>query len=253
MCGILGAFGTRLPERETFQKALDTLARRGPDGEGIFESPTCMFGHRRLAIIDLTSGAQPMTSFDGRHVITFNGEIYNYHALKSELAEKYPFTTHSDTEVILAGYRAWGTSILDHLEGMFAFAIFDQEKQELFCARDPFGIKPLVYGSAGNTFFFASEIKALRALGVFEGGIDEARIPEFFALKHIPAPYTIYRGIKKLPAGHFLCSSLSGSVLTVEEPKEYWSPESRRGITPWRSVSEPERARIPSEARESEG
>jgi len=226
MCGILGSFGTRLPERETFQKALDTLARRGPDGEGIFATPTCLLGHRRLAIIDLATGAQPMTSFDGRFIITFNGEIYNYRELKKELEGVYPFSTNSDTEVILAGYRAWGRGILDRLEGMFAFAILDTEKQELFCARDPFGIKPFVYGTAGNTFFFASEIKALRALGIFEGGIDEARIPEFFALKHIPAPHTIYRDIKKLPAGHFLCSRLDGNVLTVDEPVSFWSPDS---------------------------
>jgi len=226
MCGILGAFGAALPERETFQKALNTLARRGPDGEGIFATPTCLLGHRRLAIIDLATGAQPMTSFDGRFTITFNGEIYNYRELKKELEGGYPFSTNSDTEVILAGYRAWGRGILDRLEGMFAFAILDTEKQELFCARDPFGIKPLVYGVRGNTFFFASEIKALRALGVFDGGIDEARIPEFFALKHIPAPHTIYQGIKKLPAGHFLCSRFSGTALTIEEPVQYWSPNS---------------------------
>ena len=154
MCGILGAFGTRLPERDTFQKALDTLARRGPDGEGIFATLTCLLGHRRLAIIDLSTGAQPMTSFDGRFTITFNGEIYNYRELKAELEGTYPFSTNSDTEVILAGYRAWGAHVLDRLEGMFAFAIFDNEKQELFCARDPFGIKPLVYGIAHGTLFF---------------------------------------------------------------------------------------------------
>ena len=103
MCGILGAFGARLPERDTFQKALDSIAHRGPDGEGIFESPICTLGHRRLAIIDLSTGAQPMRSHDGRYVITFNGEIYNYRELKRELETGYPFSTTSDTEVILAG------------------------------------------------------------------------------------------------------------------------------------------------------
>ena len=225
MCGIVGAFGTRLPERDTFQKALDTLAHRGPDGEGVFASPTCLLGHRRLAIIDLSTGAQPMRSHDGRYVITFNGEIYNYRELKRELENDYPFTTTSDTEVILAGYAAWGSAVLGRLEGMFAFAVYDTKQQELFLARDPFGIKPLIYGIAQGAFFFGSEIKALRALGVFDGGIDEARIPEFFMLKHIPAPHTIYRDIKKLPAGHYMAARVRGQLVEVDEPMSYWRPD----------------------------
>lgn len=225
MCGILGAFGTRLPEQSTFKTALDRLAHRGPDGEGIFATATCLLGHRRLSIIDIAGGAQPMHSHDGRYTIVFNGEIYNYKELKKELENAYPFVTNSDTEVVLAGYAAQGSGILDRLEGMFAFAIFDHQKQELFCARDPLGIKPFVYGSTLATFIFASEIKGLHALSVLEKTIDHERIPEFFAYKHIPAPNTIYTNIKKLPAGHFMCVQMRDGALRVGNTFSYWSPK----------------------------
>lgn len=223
MCGILGAFGTRLPEQSDFKHALDTLAHRGPDGEGIFATPMCMLGHRRLSVIDLSTGDQPMHSADGRYSIIFNGEIYNYRELRAELEGKYPFRTKSDTEVILAGYTVWGKEVVHKLGGMFAFAIVDHHAQELFLARDPLGIKPLVYSVQSGVLLFASEIKALRAFPGVGRGIDEARMPEFFMLKHIPAPHTIYRDIKKLPAGHYMMARIRGQVVEVEEPVAYWN------------------------------
>ena len=140
---------------------MKAILHRGPDGEGSFTDDSVALGHRRLSIIDLEGGKQPMYNEDGSMVIVFNGEIYNYQALREELiAAGHTFASHSDTEVLLHGYEQWGKEMLGRLRGMFAFAIWDKNTESLFCARDHFGIKPLYYYTAEGEFMFASEIKA---------------------------------------------------------------------------------------------
>jgi asparagine synthase (glutamine-hydrolysing) len=161
MCGIAGIVAETIEghHRDALRRMTDILAHRGPDGEGQDVFAKCALGHRRLAIVDLAAGAQPMRSSDGALAITFNGEIYGYQDLRTQLSD-YPFRTRSDTEVILALYQRDGQQALEVLPGMFAFAIWDEARRELFCARDRFGEKPLYYAiGRGGEFVFASEIK----------------------------------------------------------------------------------------------
>lgn len=219
MCGIAGiyAFGAAAPaiDRDELRTIRDHMAARGPDGLGEWFSADgrVALGHRRLAIIDLSEGgAQPMHSADGQLVITFNGEIYNYRALRRELeADGHTFRTDSDTEVLLHLYRARGEAMLQRLRGMYAFALWDAHKQALLLARDPFGIKPLYYTPthtgatrSNGTLRFASQVKALLAGGHVVTSPEPAGHTGFFLWGSVPAPYTLYRGIRALPAGHFM-------------------------------------------------
>lgn len=223
MCGIAGiyAFSPSAPpvDRAQLRAVRDHMAARGPDGHGEWFSDDgrVALGHRRLAIIDLSEGgAQPMASAEGQLVITFNGEIYNYRELRAELeAQGHVFRTQSDTEVLLHLYRARGEAMLGELRGMFAFALWDARKRAMLLARDPFGIKPLYYTpeSAGQgTLRFASQVKALLA----GGGIDTAPEPAghagFFLWGSVPSPFTLYRGIRALPAGHFMWVDKQGTA-----------------------------------------
>ena len=168
MCGIVGVVG-ELPDQKTIEQARDTLKHRGPDDRGIYykHSENIALGHTRLSIIDLSkNGHQPFFSNDERYVLVYNGEIYNYLELKKELRDFYDFKTNTDTEVLLASYIKWGKDCLDRFNGMFAFAIWDKEKKNLFIARDRLGIKPLFYSLLGNNLYFASEIKSLFELGI---------------------------------------------------------------------------------------
>ena len=184
------------------------MAKRGPDGSGTWRSDDgrIAFAHRRLAIIDLSAtGAQPMTSADGRYVITYNGEIYNFRHLRRELeAEGRVFVSQSDTEVLLQLYDRDGENMVERLRGMYAFAIWDAERRGVFMARDPYGIKPLYYADDGRSVRFASQVKALLA----GGGIDTRPAPAghvgFFVFGYVPEPETLYRGIRALPSGHTL-------------------------------------------------
>ncbi len=224
MCGILGTFGLTFFSREEFQKGLEELKKRGPDDSGIFSDFLCTLGHRRLSIIDMATGHQPMTSSCGRFVIVFNGEIYNYKTLRSSLSDHYNFITNSDTEVIIAAYSVYGEKLVDYIEGMFAFAIYDKKDQLLFLARDPIGMKPLVYAYISDQFYFASEIKSLLPLLGTQLTIDQQSIYDFFCLKHIPAPATIFEDIKKLPAGHHLTIKLKNNNNILDDvPVRYWS------------------------------
>ncbi len=225
MCGILGVFGADIGiVHEQFERAAQTLTHRGPDGKGFFYTPHCYLGHRRLSIIDLSGGGQPMTSSCGRYTIVFNGEIYNYRTLRRVLEGQYRFVTQSDTEVILAAYIVYGGKLVDHIEGMYAFALYDTQRQELFVARDPLGVKPLVYGVVGGVFICASEIQTVEALCVSPPVISRQAIVDYMHLKHIPAPHTIYEHIHKLPAGHRMMVSLQQDtvVYTIEQ---FWKPE----------------------------
>jgi len=198
-------------EPERLERMRDTMIHRGPDDRGIFLGPvgvvpTVGLGHRRLSVIDLSAaGRQPMATEDGRLVIVYNGEIYNFRQLRSQLESLgHTFFSHTDTEVILRGYRQWGEQVVHRLVGMFAFAVWDAPRRRLFAARDPFGIKPLVYYRDADAFIFASEIKAITASDMACLTIDSEALSVYVSLNYIPAPRSIYREIKKLPPGHTL-------------------------------------------------
>jgi asparagine synthase (glutamine-hydrolysing) len=209
MCGIVGIYAYQpaaaAPDRAELRRIRDHMAARGPDGAGEWVSTDgrVALGHRRLSIIDLSDrAAQPMQAADGHLVITFNGEIYNYRALRSELeSQGYIFRTQSDTEVLLHLYAAHGKDMVHKLRGMFAFAIWDHAKRALFLARDPYGIKPLYYSDDGKAFRFASQVKALLAGGRVSPDPDPAGWVGFYYFGTIPEPFTTYRSVRALPAG----------------------------------------------------
>lgn len=224
MCGIAGFIGAG--EHSVLRQMTTALAHRGPDGEGcwIDEESRVFLGHRRLSIVDLAAGSQPMTTVDDKLVITFNGEIYNHAELRAELEKRgHRFKTdHSDTEVLLYGYREWGPGLLEKLNGMWAFAIYDHGSRELFLSRDRFGKKPLFYYADAKTFAFASELTALRLHPAVPGDVDREALQKYFAYGFIPAPRTLLAGAKKLPAGHWM----KVSVKTLRhEIQEYWEFE----------------------------
>jgi asparagine synthase (glutamine-hydrolysing) len=206
MCGISGWFdmtGQRPPARTLVKAMNDAIAHRGPDGEGFHFESGIGLGHRRLAIIDLASGDQPMFNKARNVAIVFNGEIYNFRELRQDLIGRgYRFDTNSDTEVIIHAWEEWGEAALDRLTGMFAFALWDAGKQTLFLARDRLGEKPLYYAMlADQTLIFGSELKALLIHPGLARRIDPAAVEEFFALGYIAEPRTIYKDVLKLPAG----------------------------------------------------
>lgn len=206
MCGIVGIVNYKNGSDFATLKAMcGKLASRGPDDEGYFQSGLIGLGHRRLSIIDITNGHQPMKSADKSVVIVYNGEIYNFQELRSELqAYGYRFTTNSDTEVLINGYLAWGIEkILNKVEGMFAFALYDILKNEFFLARDKFGEKPVYYSYTPDEFIFASELKAFEP-NLNKYSLDKKALNYFLTLTYIPAPYSIYQEIKKLEAGHYI-------------------------------------------------
>jgi asparagine synthase (glutamine-hydrolysing) len=236
MCGIAAIFsyggGDAPPvDRDELRRIRERMVSRGPDGEGEWISPNGRvgLGHRRLSIIDLSpAGAQPMFNGDRSLAIVFNGEIYNYRELRSQLAAKgvlsdspegfpgYQFRSHCDTEVLLALYEQHSAKgqehrMLNDLRGMYAFAIWDEKRQCLFAARDPFGIKPLYYSDNGHTFRLASQVKALRAGGAIDLAPDPAGHVGFFLWGHVPDPFTMFRNIRTLPAGHSMRIGRSGA------------------------------------------
>jgi asparagine synthase (glutamine-hydrolysing) len=210
MCGINGIYAfhaaANLPADVELISTRDHMRARGPDGAGLWwsEDRRCGIAHRRLSIIDLSERAnQPMVSADGRFIIVFNGEIYNYPALRKELeAQGAQFRTASDTEALLHLYARCGEAMVHKLRGMYAFAVWDSEKRALFLARDPYGIKPLYTASDGWTFRFASQVKALLAGGQVSRDPEPAGIVGFHLFGHLPEPFTLYREIRTLPAGH---------------------------------------------------
>ncbi len=223
MCGIAGFVDFAGHDRETatsrVRRMTDALLHRGPDEGGVYVDRHAALGHRRLAIIDLSSGQQPMSVLDGRVQIVFNGEIYNYLEVRAELvALGQTFRTHSDTEVILVAYLQWGEQCVQKLSGMFAFAIWDSRTNRLLLARDRVGKKPLYYFRKGSVFAFASELKALRAAALCTDSLDPEALDCYFTLGYVPAPKTIYAGVSKLRAAHYLVVNESQQTET-----RYWS------------------------------
>jgi asparagine synthase (glutamine-hydrolysing) len=209
VCGIAGLFDTRGQRNfdpDLIRRATAAIAHRGPDGDGFFAAPGVAFGHRKLAIIDLASGSQPMHAKDGSITITFNGEIFNYKELRAELASKgHSFATASDTEAIIEGWREWGPKVVEKLRGQFAFALWDHKQETLFLARDRMGEKPVHYATlADGTFVFASEIKAILTQPGADLTIDPEAVADFFTYGYVPDPKTIYTSIRKLPPAHTL-------------------------------------------------
>jgi asparagine synthase (glutamine-hydrolysing) len=224
MCGITGIVdvdGKRPIDRELLQAMNDKQLHRGPDGSGYHFEPGVGFGHRRLSIIDLAGGVQPMYNEDESVVVTFNGEIYEYTALMEELrAAGHVFRTKCDTEVIVHAWEEWGEACLERLQGMFAFAIWDRNRETLFLARDRFGKKPLYYSYLKDgTFAFASELKALLRHPQFDRQIEASAVEDYMTFGYVPDPKTIFKQAKKLPPAHCL-SIRRGSARS--EPREYW-------------------------------
>lgn len=202
MCGIFGITGKNVfLDENLLRMTLGTLGKRGPDDCGSASFAHCILGHTRLSIIGLSDGHQPMRDNERNLSITFNGEIYNYKELRAELEQKgHRFSTHSDTEVILKAYAEYGENCPDRLDGMFAFAIWDEDRQMLFLARDRFGKKPLYYATGtGNEFLFASEIKALFASGRLMGEIDPAALGQYLRFMYVPPSITIFKNVHTLP------------------------------------------------------
>ncbi len=225
MCGIAGIlyFNNKPVEESLIQRMADSMRHRGPDAEGIFTDHELALGHRRLSIIDLSNAAnQPFRDPGGRYTLIFNGEIYNYAEIKPGLSD-YPFRTHSDTEVILAGYMKWGVACLNHLRGMFTMAIWDGEERSLFIARDRLGVKPLYYYQDGDQYIFASELRAVLSAMPGKKELDHSAIAEYFRYQSIGFPFTPVKGIRQMEAGTWI--RIQGGMVHTES---YWDPVTRR-------------------------
>lgn len=217
MCGIAGFTGRTNPN--ILHNMTSALAHRGPDADGYYSDTTAgvHFGHRRLSILDHQGGAQPMHSTCGNFVIVFNGEIYNFRELRKELTMLGAVfrSDHSDTEVLLEGWRYWGTSMATRLNGMWAFVIHDRLQSTLFASRDRFGKKPFFWCQTGGTFVFSSELISIRAHPTIHNTLDDIAIRKYFAYGYVPAPRTFLRGVRKLPAGHSLLLNLTNNTLAI--------------------------------------
>lgn len=216
MCGIVGFYDGEDNKEQTIKKMTDKIAHRGPDSDGYYTDENIALGHRRLSIIDLSNGMQPMFSENKNLVVIFNGEIYNYKELQEELKEKgYNFSTNSDTEVLIYGYAEWKEELPKRLRGMFAFAIWDKENKTLFCSRDNFGIKPLYYYKDDDVFMFASEIKALLEYPKFKKVLNKELIGAYLTFGFTPTAETLFKGVFCLEPGHSL--TLSNNEIKIEQ------------------------------------
>jgi asparagine synthase (glutamine-hydrolysing) len=226
MCGIVGIFdlyGKEAIDQNLLTRMNQSQLHRGPDEGGLHLEPGLGLGHRRLSIIDLASGQQPLFNEDGSVVVVFNGEIYNFKALMQELTQAgHRFRTHSDTEVIVHAWEQWGERCVAHFRGMFAFALWDRNQQALFLARDRLGVKPLYYAQLGNgKLIFGSELKALLADPDLLRELDPLAIEDYFAYGYVPEPRTIFKQARKLAPGHSLCLRRA-QALPLALPKRYW-------------------------------
>ena len=216
MCGIAGYISDTKPSKKILKAMTDRIAHRGPDAEGFFLDDHAALGHRRLSIIDLSTGDQPIFNEDKSMAIVYNGEVYNFIELREELKKKkYKFYTSTDTEVILHGYEEWGKEVTKKLRGMFAFAIWDTKKQELFCARDGWGIKPFYYYINNNKFLFASEIKAFLDHPDFQKEFNDTILSAYLCFNSTPTEETFFKGVKRLEPGHEL--TYKDGKITIEK------------------------------------
>jgi len=217
MCGIFGMVAPEI-NRDQLEISTSAIRHRGPDDVGYVVGNGIALGHRRLSIIDLDGGHQPMFNEDRTKCVVFNGEIYNFMELREALLKKgHTFTTRSDTETIVHAYEEWGDRCVERLRGMFAFAIWDERERSLFLARDRLGIKPLFIAAHGKTFYFASEMKSILADPFFPRIMDETGLACYFSLSYIPAPLTIFRNIEKLLPGHTLTYCRGRKTI-----RQYW-------------------------------
>ncbi len=224
MCGIVGVFNTNgepVPA-PLIRTMASSLSHRGPDGEGFWVDSFVGFGHRRLSIIDLsTHGHQPMRTVDGRYTITYNGEVYNYANLRAELEAKgHSFASQTDTEVVLKAFAEWGPDCVRRFNGMFAFGIWDSQEQQLFIARDRYGIKPLYFWQYGSQFAFASEVKAMLHLPAFKTKLSVNALNQYLSFQNVFTDDCLFEGVKLLPAGCTVTLNLGG-VSTLKQ-NQYW-------------------------------
>lgn len=237
MCGIVGiadSSGLSSADDTFLNNATQLMFHRGPDGQGVWIENKVGFGHRRLSIIDLAGGTQPMHDATGRYTITFNGEIYNYKDLRRFLKSKeYVFQTASDTEVILNAYAHWGTACVEHLNGIFAFGLWDADKHTLFLARDHLGVKPLLYYIDGERLIFSSELKAILRHPAMRIEIDLPALSDYLSLGYVLAPKTIIRNIRKLSPATWLIWE-NGCIRL----KRYWDLASIANQAPRQFISE---------------
>jgi asparagine synthase (glutamine-hydrolysing) len=233
MCGICGQynFSERAPvAREDIKRMADSISHRGPDDSGYFIAGPLGLGFRRLSIIDLVGGHQPMSDQEESVWVVFNGEIYNFPELKAELESRgHIFRTRSDTEVIVHGYKQWGTDVFNHLNGMFGVAIWDVKQKKLILARDPFGIKPIYYRIKDGTLLFGSEIRAISAVVKERAEVDPTSLNLFLRYRYTPSPHTMFKGIEKLAPGSMLI--VANGTTTLEHwyqyrPAEFAPPKS---------------------------
>ncbi len=239
MCGITG-FAERNHKEETARRIVkgmaDLITYRGPDGEGYYVDNQVALGHRRLSIIDLEGGKQPMFNEDGSLVCIFNGEIYNFQTLREELiAAGHTFATRSDTEVLLHGYEQWGSQLPGKLRGMFTFVIWDQKTKTMFGARDIFGIKPFYYYNQDGLFLFGSEIKSFLAHPGFKKELNEERLPEYLSIEYIPNEETMFKNVYKLPSGCMF--TWENGELTVERYYEIkYHVDDSKSLEEWEKI-----------------
>ena len=226
MCGIVGFVGNPAEDKEkvrVIRAMQERIRHRGPDGSDHYIDGNVVLGHVRLSIIDIAGGAQPMCNEDGTVTIVYNGEIYNYREIRDELRKcGHIFKTDSDTEVLIHGYEEYGPGILDRLRGMFAFVIYDKNKRQLFGVRDFFGIKPFYYASMGDTFMFASEIKAFLDHPDFKKELNEERLPDYLTFNCLPGYGTMFRNVYKLPPGHWFVFDCEKKTMDITR---YYSVE----------------------------
>ncbi len=224
MCGIAGVLNRNGEPVSplALKRMTDAIAHRGPDGEGQFIDGGLGFGHRRLAIIDLSpAGHQPMTTADGRYVLTYNGEVYNFQELRVELeALGHRFRSRTDSEVVLAAFAQWGSRAVTRFNGMFAFAVWDKTSRRLFLARDRYGIKPLYYAWHGDTFLFGSEVKAIAAHPAHRTKMDGEALVEYLTFQNFFTDRTLFEGVRLMPAGTFMW--VDAERRTTPAPERYW-------------------------------
>ena len=237
MCGIVGFTGMRAGREAILKAMTDAIAHRGPDGEGSYFGSGVALGHRRLSVIDLAGGAQPLFNEDQNLAVVFNGEIYNFMELRAQLVEAgHTFSTdHSDTEVLLHGYEEWGEGMLAKLRGMFSFAIWNEAEQTLFCARDHFGIKPFYYYLTDEgELLFGSEIKSFLAHPGFKKELNQSQLELYLSYQYSPGEDTFFKGVKKLlPAHSLLWKAGEVNVKRYWEPR--FEPEEGKSLSDWES------------------